>query len=516
MAEQNYSVSVKQNNKKRRTATPAETAHANDRLDGIREAWQGPHVGESVFPRGASADAEERLSTLAGADGATRLRAVSRLQWAQGNAYVARLVQRMRTSTVATASTVVQTQPEAGAEAETETGRTEPVITVDFGTLQLGVIGIELGTLEVYTYHDLLSLMRFGIGQLESALEDIPETASVYTRAQEWISGARAWEPFLRQQGDADIGEAGAAQARLWYREFIQIQEAIARYKRRRTIEELERARAVLDRRQAQIEELRPRLDEQLRRAFLSGDTDTIAEVTNLVSTTLGVGLGLNELSRNMAEAIAEVRGGTIPPASRYTAWLSKFNKVLSGVNFVLNYQDPSAAPTELGEATAALNNLTGAFGTAATLFNLAPHIGLYTSLYLGPMVSAITTQLNAILTEHLHEINTVALALGHAPVMTNEPGGAPMFNFMVPVMHASGPSDVPDVPDAVREYFMNQREAFSTGTEEELPTESYWLFWRQMDMDRIKSWIFFHRRRIWAMLYGSWPIPPPGTRAEQ
>ena len=250
-----------------------------------------------------------------------------------------------------------------------------------------------------------------------------------------------------------------------------------------------------------------------MRNAYLSEDTDKITEVVNLSSAILDSTLALQTLSYDLSSAINSVRGTTIPPASRFVGLLQRFNAVLSGLNLLVSYTDPDSAPTEIGEAMTSINNLTTAFGTASTLLNLAPHIGLYCNLYLGPAVSVATARAQAIIQQYSRQWMQYDLAVGNNPHMANEPGGGPMFDFMMQVMYANGPSDIPAVPDAVREYLLDHREMLDIGAQDEMPTTGWW-FWRDLDDEQIKQWVYANRRDLWAMFYGNIDVPPPDTRA--
>jgi hypothetical protein len=188
---------------------------------------------------------------------------------------------------------------------------------------------------------------------------------------------------------------------------------------------------------------------------------------------------------------------------------LGTVNRILAAGNLIYSIANMEA-PTELGAALNQVNVLAGAFSAGTTLLSLSAHIGLYANLYLVPLVQIITTRLSAILDHHLHELNIVSAATGFPVEMSNEPGGWPMFNFIYAVMNASDSSGVPTpVPDQVESYMLSSREQLQAGTQEEMPTTGWW-FWRDLDTGRIQEWVFQHRQRIWAMLYGSMPVPRP------
>jgi hypothetical protein len=89
------------------------------------------------------------------------------------------------------------------------------------------------------------------------------------------------------------------------------------------------------------------------------------------------------------------------------------------------------------------------------------------------------------------------------------EPGSEEMFRFMIAVMRAEASDKVPGIPAPVKTYLLEHRRAFGAGAKKDVPTTGWW-FWRELDSQRARQWLFANRRVIWAMLYGSMPVPEP------
>lgn len=396
-----------------------------------------------------------------------------------------------------------------------EGGAREP--TAVGATAGLSRVVARMGPYAPGTYGELISIARLLAIGLREQLDEVPATETVYREAMDWINGVEGWQRLLRGREAEEISEAAAAQAQLWWDELQRLRTAIQRYKQDRIIRELRAAQGAVAGAAASLEEHRGELDEAMRAAFLRNDEEAIAQVSNFVGNALDIGLGLQELSRDIASAIADARGATIPEASRYTRWLGKINRVLAAANLLYSLIQESP-PTQLSTALGQVNTLAGAFSAGTTLLGLAPHIGLYANLYLVPAVQVITSNLDRILGKHLHQLNIVASATGFPVDMSNEPGGWPLFYFMFDVMHASGPEGVPyPVPAEVERFLLSRREVISAGARPEegqraeMPTTGWW-FWRRLDRAQIQQWVFQNRRSLWAMFYGSMPLP----RAEQ
>jgi len=366
---------------------------------------------------------------------------------------------------------------------------------------------IRFGPYAPETYRNLYNIARTLKNELRREIEDVDEDTAERAEAEEWISGIEAWLPQIGLREDAPIDAAIGGQAQLWYEELQRIRQRVREYKRRAIERELADAERRLREVAAALRARQPQFDEQLRQAFLSQDENAIAQVSNFIGNALDIGLGVHELSRQLAQALAEAREFQIPSISRYTRMLDRLNRVLAAANLLYSMANMDA-PTELGEAMNQLNVVSGAFSAGGTLLGLAPHIGLYANLYLVPLVQAITSQLGPLLDRHLHELNIVSAATGFPVEMSSEPGGWPMFFFLVAVRRAEGPEDVPwPIPEPVQAYLLEWRDQFGAGTGEAVPTTGAW-FWRDVNDERIRDWVFGYRQRLWAMLYGAMPLP--------
>lgn len=468
--------------------------------------------------------ADERV--VAGRNPGQKVDIMLGLQQTQGNARVQRLVARKhpskrvdrRKSPRATAEGQVLVQDEEPARAhdeqKTHSGEAAPAVetTTQTPATSERVIA-RFGPYAPETFKELLSISRTLIGDLRQHLAEIEEGAAVRLEAEQWIAGLQAWVPEMERRGDEPLTQFAAVQAAVWYEDLLRLRAESQAYKRRRTEEELERARAAVAEAAARFEARRPELDDAMRRAFLKGDKDTMAAVANSVAAALSTGMALHELARDIAEALARVQGQEMPPVGRYVAWLDRINKVLAGASLIYSLAK-GKPPTELGTAINGLNTVANAFSAGSTLLGLAPHISLYATLYLAPLTEAVTAQLETIISTHLHEFNVVAVELGESPDMSHQPGGWPMYDFMIRVMQADDLEGVPwPVPKEAEKFLLEQRDLIQTGARSELPTTGWW-FWRALDPARVKSWIYDHRQALWAMLYGRMSVPSPKDAA--
>ncbi|HMD88634.1 MAG TPA: DUF4157 domain-containing protein [Anaerolineaceae bacterium] len=368
-------------------------------------------------------------------------------------------------------------------------------------TLQLAGTNIDTcGTFLLYTFQRLVDM--------STELQDVDQNAEVRTRANAWIESTNKMQDTLRAKAADPIDAVTAGIANWWYQQFEDLRRDIRSYKAILIEDAFVLTQAQLAEAKAKVDAAQPFLEDAMRAAFLKGNTDAIADVANYTGTVTDIGMGISELSRMIAEGVASAKGGTIPEASKYVGWLNNANKVLAGIN-ALYILSSVQGPTEIATASNAISGAAGFFSAGATLLNVAPHIGLYADLYLVPLTIAIMDKVNAFLTSHLHQFNILDIATGQYPAnLDAEPGGKPMFDFMVVVMHAEDESGVPHpIPAEVNKYFMSQREQMNAGAKEEMPTTGWW-FWRKAEETKIESWVFEHRHNLWAMFYGSLDVP--------
>lgn len=359
---------------------------------------------------------------------------------------------------------------------------------------------------DLSSYDQLVAAARFGIAQVQEDLQDAPPGHPVHTRAAEWIEGLRAWLPYLQQQGTAPLTAAAAAQAQLHLDEGIAIREAIAEAQRAVVQREMDRVIAQAREGAQQVEQLKPHLNDALRAAYRSGDSSTIGSVANTIGTITDLTMGFYDLSRQTTDYIASRLEIDIPAVGRYVTALNRLNRGLAAFNLAFSLTQTQAT-TQIEEGMRQVNLAAGAFSSLGTLANLPVHMGLYANLYLVPSTTAIMGLMSR-LTGYLQQENDIWAEVFGEPLRYGvEPGGRPMWQFMVSVMYAEDAGAVPQISDEVTEYLLEHREALEAGSGEEVPTEGWW-FWQDIHSDRARRWVFRKRDRLWAMFYGNRSVP--------
>ena len=359
---------------------------------------------------------------------------------------------------------------------------------------------------DLTSYNQLEAAARFLIAHMIEELEGIPENHRIHIRATEWIEGLRAWLPILNAQGNSNISSFAAGQAQLQIAEGEAIKAEISSY--HQYVAQVEMRQVAKKAKAIALEavKLRVRLNNSLRAAYHSGDTNIIEQVASTIGTVTDIGMSLHELARKCTEAILTLKGLEIPKVGRYVIALDKLNRGLAIINLAFSLTGDRAT-THLEEGMRQVGIATGMFSSLATIAGLPAHMGLYANLYLVPLTNAIIAQISVI-TSHLQEDNDEWVKLIGEPLRYGiEPGGESMWRFMEKVMKANSIHETPKLSESVSEYFFDHKEKLEAGTGTEMPTTG-WFFWRELHNANAKEWVYENRYIIWNMFYANRPVP--------
>jgi hypothetical protein len=255
-----------------------------------------------------------------------------------------------------------------------------------------------------------------------------------------------------------------------------------------------------------ELKALQPELDDGLRAAYRSGKDSAIETATHMIGTSLEIGHAIQHLSREITEEFAKWKEIHLPEVSRFTEGLGLLAKGLAVINLAFALTEEKRA-TELEEGMRLVGLAGETFAAGVSILDAPAPMVLYANLYLMPAIKIIMAQIGQ-LVEIFHKENVEWVKLTGELYRCNvEPGGCSMFDFMLKVMRAGSDQDVPVLVDPVKKYLMDHREQLEAGTDEEIPTTGWW-FWRDIESGEARKWMFAHRRRIWAMFYGSMPVP--------
>jgi hypothetical protein len=386
---------------------------------------------------------------------------------------------------------------------------------------------VDAGFFDAENNQQLAAAGRLAVGELERDMTDLEGSSKAWALADEWVHTVNAWLPYLDAKGNEPIEKSIASQVGRLMKEYLEIRKAIGEEKADLLRESYRSAQRAAEKAAEEAEALQPKLDDALRAAFRKGSSSTVKEAVSTVKSAISIGRNLRTLAFDISKEIFNLSppSGTkiyvrqpwdlnrpirleLVNVSRYTDMLTKLGRGLAVINIALTIADRSKRATAAEQGMKDLNDVVGVSTDMGTVVGgLAPHMSLITTMYIKPMLKAITAQISH-LVEELSEINRAYVeATGDLMYPNVEPGGQPMFDFMVAVMHADSVDQVPKIDDEVEEYLFDQRDKLEEGAEEEVPTSGWWL-WKGLATGEARHWVFRNRKRVWAMFYGSLRAP--------
>ena len=382
---------------------------------------------------------------------------------------------------------------------------------------------IELGGMTIATNAEGAVALKYWCLELEGeskALAEggIPAPVSVETTRAAGLQHA--------QNLASSAEPLDAEPLRTWYADFVKATNAA---RSAQAAEAAERSRIAADKLKAadaNLATLEPKLRDMQRAGFRDGNEGGLQETADAIVNVLDTGLAAKEAIDRLTIFAEELqlivgqgtKGGqypldlsgnvrhTVDVLERINKVYAKFQLVSAGIDLLTEGKTGSQKGHK---GVAAMSTLVGAGGT---LLNASAGFSLYGNLYIGPMVEGCLTLLGK-LEDRLSKTSNRDYIQAGRPEMVNwslEPGGRPMFDFMMVLMQAGSAADVPEPPKAVDAYFVDNEDDFSAGVGQrggELPTEGA-LFWEETDKGKIKSWCFRNRKHLWGMLYGAAEIP--------
>ena len=379
----------------------------------------------------------------------------------------------------------------------------------------------------VETNGEIAAVARLTIASLEGELGDI-ESAVVKAQVTEWIATVKGVLPYFVLHAGEKVDPDFIPLINYQYDKLVQVRADIYQDKLIQIKEALWREHDAAVKAAEEAEALQPALDDAMRAAYRKGSSSSVKDVVSTVKGALSVGRNLRTLAAEITKDIMRLSLAsgtkifvdtwtsqigtpriTIINVGKYTDKLGKLGRGLSALSVILTIADRNKKATE---AEQGMKDLTDAVGIGTDLISasplsMPPHFSLYSTLYLKPALKVIAKQLG-ILVENLSDINRAAVEVtGDLMYPNAEPGGQEMFDLMVKVMHAGNESGFPVLSDGVKEYLFDHREKLSAGAESDVPTEGS-LFWKDLDIPAGRRWLFAHRKRVWAMFYGSMNVP--------
>ena len=236
------------------------------------------------------------------------------------------------------------------------------------------------------------------------------------------------------------------------------------------------------------------------------GIADTIAQGTSLEAELRT--LGQTALAQAGPNAGSVKPSYLMPEADKLLPFLKAVDQSIAALQLAMTAASlltpqktaQAKAETTIGDAV----SLASAVGT---LIGAEVGVGLIINLYITPAVNACIDAMGK-LDALGNKINKELIENGMYDKVNwdLEPGGRPLFDFMLAVRSANDPSGVPSpIPAQVLSYLGQNADDVNAGTggKDTLPTTGFW-FWKKADKSKAAPWVFAHRDDLWAMFYGS------------
>jgi hypothetical protein len=267
-----------------------------------------------------------------------------------------------------------------------------------------------------------------------------------------------------------------------------------------------------------------PALRDRQRETFRKGDENKLLAIADTIMTALDTSLIVTGSITAIHEEISALSiiagtpkssGGLLSANSKVPGILEcaeKINKVYAGFQLVRAGLDlVSGHKTANDKGKAGVKAMSTLISAGGTILGASAGMTLYSNLYIGPMVDACLERISTLENIVSKGQNLPSIEMGQFDwVNWNiEPGGRPVFDFMLTVMRASDSSGVPKpIPKMVADFFLENKDEFKAGVggKDELPTKG--LIWKSLNESEIAWWVFHHRQNIWGMLYGSTKVP--------
>lgn len=340
-----------------------------------------------------------------------------------------------------------------------------------------------------------------------------PSVARLATSTQAEISR-------LRRDSSAALNDDTLERAAEWLDSYESAYTDIDTARTRAAAAKLNEAAATINKSDGQLSTVTDQLRDRQRQAMLANDSKSILATTDMMQTVLDTALVLKQsvldIRKLNVEILAEELkwlGKGTPPSAKWIPGVldiaTKIDKVYAVFTLArAGYAMAMGGATEAEEGRTAISAMSTVVGAGFTLMNASAGLTVYANLYIGPMVNRcleMIAKLEGMIAAQ--NLSCMKEGMWDLVVWRVEPGGRHLFDFMCQVMAASGSEAIPNPPDTVAKLMLNRQDALKAGTREEVPTKGMW-FWEKLDAAKVKRWLFAHRLEVWAMFYGSAPVP--------
>lgn len=510
MAKQNQAADTKSEKKRRPQVEPVAVAEPSGELAGLAVLPGGPlaAAGDGTI-QGQSARLDDpRLHS------AQRQALAAQIGLVQGNGHLRRVIAQAGRRTRAAGNTksspqadisrdsvspvrgAVQRQPEEGAQNT------------------LTVVGIIDGT-AISTYRDLYHVYRRLLKNLIKEKTKLGrEGAHTPLKVRAVIRVGTENSNTLANVAEGEqIDEVTYGEGVQWYDQYRDALDKIEDVRIWKSVQNMRKGREASEKALESVKAALEKIRDAQNKAYMAEDTELGAKILDYAFKANGLAESLVTAKQGIHGAESELsnmmgQGLKCPKSVKYLSVFRLVDKASKVYSLYSNSADLlSEGKTGMAKSIKSIKSVVAIAGATSSLIKTSNGL----NLALSPLQEAImekALQALAKLIEVARHINRDMIERGeyHLVNWELEPGGRPLFDFMMQVMAAGSAADIPvPVPSAVSDYMVGNQsdieEAAAGG--EEMPT-SGWLWWEEVDNAAIAKWVFKHRENLWAIFYGS------------
>jgi hypothetical protein len=327
---------------------------------------------------------------------------------------------------------------------------------------------------------------------------------------------------WMGGEGEA-FDRGNATELRKYYAQCVGAINACRSTQARVAADRADRARKEAERVAQSLDANLPALRELQRTAFRNGNENALLQIGDTIFLWTDNALAFRSSAEEIATVAAQLRSSAIPRSAKLVSIAEngkrlldaaeKLNKCWASLQLLqTSIELLSGSKTQLAGAAKGVKGMATVASAGGTLLNASMGFSLYNNIYIGPMVDACLAQIEKITDLLSKGPNRTYISLGQFDLVNwdIEPGGRAVFDYMLMVMQAGEPSAVGMPSPAVAKYLIENRSDLNAGlrNQDDLPTESSWIFWREIDGRKVGPWLFANRTDVWAMLYGDCDVP--------
>lgn len=380
--------------------------------------------------------------------------------------------------------------------------------------------GVAFGTNLVDTYDDGLDVIRESALSLAEYKGFFQRTSKVIPAEVEACLAQVSGLSRTFSEGAGTVSDDDMDQLVMWYGECEEA-EASARTDKSFIVQGiLMKKKAELLAAEAEFQKMEPALRDLQHQVFLSDQPDLLIVAGDAIAGYIGTVEGIKDTALQMETAynnvrswqtnktlsfdMAELTGSGKPlfeTASKIKSTYEKFKQLSDTVDLFMPQKTKQQEAMNGISAMGMISDSGIPFGDTSLPLTGYP---------IGPMIEnakVLMTKINSAVSKDNNH-HYIKMGQYDRVIWKLELGGWTMFRFIQKSLQASSVDQIPDLSEDVTKYFLDHADNFNAalGGVADVPVQG--VFISGIDPEKIKRWVFKHRKSIWGALYGSLQAP--------